>query len=57
MRDALEQKGLKFVSANVEYVASSYIDLDEKQQESFEKMIDALEDNDDVQEVFHNVNI
>ena len=57
VRDALESKGLKFISANIEYVASSYIDLDEKQLESFEKMIDALEDNDDVQEVFHNVNL
>lgn len=57
VREALENKGIKFLSANVEFVPSSYIDLDEKQTESFEKLIDALEDNDDVQEVFHNVNL
>ena len=57
VRESLENKGLKFISANVEFVPNSYIDLEEKQQESFEKMIDALEDNDDVQEVFHNVNL
>ncbi len=57
VREALENKGIKFLSANVEFVPSSYIDLDEKQTESFERLIDALEDNDDVQEVFHNVNL
>ncbi len=57
VKDALEGKGLKFLSANVEFVANSYIDLDENQSASFEKMIDMLEDNDDVQEVFHNVNL
>lgn len=52
----LEGKGIKFLSANIELVPENYIDLDEKQYVSFSKMIDALEDNDDVQEVFHNVN-
>lgn len=57
VKDALENKGIKFLSANVEFVPSSYIDLNENQKTSFEKMIDMLEDNDDVQEVFHNVNL
>lgn len=57
VREALANKGIVFLSANIEFVPSSYIDLDEKQAESFEKLIDALEDNDDVQEVFHNVNL
>lgn len=52
----LEGKGIEFLSANIELVPENYIDLDEKQYVSFSKMIDALEDNDDVQEVFHNVN-
>ena len=57
VKDALENNGIKFVSANVGLIPSSYIDLDEKQQASFEKMIDMLESNDDVQDVFHNVNL
>lgn len=56
VKDFLESKGIKFLSADVAFVPSSYIDLDEKQQASFEKMIDLLESNDDVQDVYHNVN-
>lgn len=56
VKSYLEEKGIKFLSANIELVPENYIDLDEKQYLSFSKMIDALEDNDDVQEVFHNVN-
>ncbi len=56
VQEALQSKGVKFLSANIELVPNSYIDLEEKQLESFQKMIDSLEDNDDVQDVFHNVN-
>ena len=57
VKDALEGKGIKFLSADITLIPSSYIDLDEKQRVSFEKMIDMLEDNDDVQDVYHNVNL
>ncbi|MGN1208578.1 MAG: YebC/PmpR family DNA-binding transcriptional regulator, partial [Christensenellales bacterium] len=57
VQESLGAKGVKFLSANIELVPNSYIDLEEKQAESFEKMIDALEDNDDVQDVYHNVNL
>ena len=56
VRDALEQKGLTFLSANVEMLPQSYVDLDDEKYEKFTKMIDSLEDNDDVQNVYHNVN-
>jgi len=57
VKDALEEKGIKFLSADITLVPSSYIDLDENQQSTFERMIDMLEDNDDVQDVYHNVNL
>ena len=57
VRDALEEKGLSFLSANVELIPQSYIDLDDDKYEKFKKMIDNLEDNDDVQNVYHNVNL
>ena len=38
-------------------VPNDYITLDEKQTETFLKMIDALEDSDDVQSIYHNVNL
>ena len=57
VREALEDKGLTFLSANVELVPQSYIDLDDEKYEKFKRMIDNLEDNDDVQNVYHNVNM
>ena len=44
------------LSAESEMIAQNYVDLDEKQQETFTKMIDMFEDNDDIQEIYHNVN-
>ena len=57
VRKALEQKGLTFVESQISMIPNNFADLDEKQTETFEKMLDAFEDNDDVQEVFHNVNL
>ena len=53
--EGLEQKGYVFVSAGVEMVPQNYIKLtDEGDLKNMEKLIDMLEDNDDVQNVFHN---
>ena len=38
-------------------VPNDYITLEDKQLETFTKLIDALEDNDDVQAIYHNVNL
>lgn len=54
VKEALESEGLLFISAEVDMVPSVYTDLTEEQEEQFEKMIDALEDDDDVQNVYHN---
>ncbi len=42
------------LSSAKELVSSTYISLDEDKSKTFEKMIDMLEDLDDVQEVVHN---
>ena len=57
VRKFLENKGINFIEADIEMVPNDYITLDEKQTETFMKMIDALEDNDDVQSIYHNVNL
>ena len=55
VRDDLEAKGYSFVSAEVEMVPDTYTDLtDPDQILKMQKLIDALEDNDDVQQVWHN---
>ena len=55
--EKLEGVGLKVLSSESTLVPDNYVDLDEKQLSSFQKMLDLLEDNDDVQEVIHNVNL
>ncbi|PIC77932.1 YebC/PmpR family DNA-binding transcriptional regulator [Sporosarcina sp. P19] len=56
VKEALEAEDLVFISAEVDMVPSVYADLSEEQQEQFHAMIDALEDDDDVQNVYHNAN-
>lgn len=53
----LEKEGYKIFSAESCLLPDMYVDLDETKLASFQKMIDTLEDLDDVQEVYHNVNI
>ncbi len=57
MREALEAKGYNVVSAETALIPDLNVDLDEVQMGKFQRMIDALEDLDDVQEVYHNVNM
>ncbi len=52
---ALEAKGYTFVSAEVEMVPQNYITLTtEEDVKMMEKLLSYLEDNDDVQNVWHN---
>ena len=57
VKETLEGKGLTFLSAEVTKVPQNYVDLQPAQQETFVKMIDMLEALDDVQDVYHNVNL
>lgn len=55
VRDALEKKGLAFLSAEVEYIPQTMTHIeDQAAAEKMEKLIDALEENDDVQAIWHN---
>ena len=38
-------------------IAQNEVNLSSENQAQFEKLIDALEDDEDVQNVFHNVNL
>ena len=52
---ALEDKGYTFLSADIAMVPQNYISLtDEGDLKNMQKLIDMLEDNDDVQNVWHN---
>ena len=55
VRNALEAKGYAFVEASVSMIPQNYVTLtEEKPLEQIEKLLDALDDNDDVMEVYHN---
>jgi YebC/PmpR family DNA-binding regulatory protein len=54
VREALEAEGLEFLEAEVKMVPDTYTAIDEESAVKFQKMIDALEDDDDVQDVYHN---
>ena len=52
---ALESAGYSFLSAQVEMIPQSYIRLTEPDDvKNMEKMLELMEDNDDVQNVWHN---
>jgi YebC/PmpR family DNA-binding regulatory protein len=55
MQRALEERGITPISAESEYIPSSAMELPEKQANEVLKLIDILEQDDDVQNVFHNL--
>ena len=57
VRNELEKQGLKFQSAEVTMIPQNLNPVAGKQAESLMKMIDVLEDNDDVQNVHANFDI
>ena len=55
VREALEAKGYSFVEADIQKVPSTYTKIDDPELcEKMQKLLDMLDDNDDVQEVYHN---
>ncbi|GEL06835.1 YebC/PmpR family DNA-binding transcriptional regulator [Salisediminibacterium halotolerans] len=55
VKDSLEQAGYAFEFAEVTQIPDIYADLDDQQAEEAHKLIEALEDLDDVQNVYHNL--
>jgi len=57
VRELLEKSGFKFESAEVTMIPQTMVKLEGKQAESMLKLMDRLEDNDDVQNVYANFDI
>lgn len=57
VRDALVAAGLEFVQAELTMIPKSTVKLEENDARKTMKIVDALEDSDDVQEVFANFDI
>lgn len=54
VREKLEEAGLTFLEAEVQMVPSTTVELDEKGQEKMERLIDRLDELEDVMNVYHN---
>ena len=54
VREELEKSGYEFLEAQLQMIPQTMVKLDEKHSISMEKLIDTLEDNDDVQNIYHN---
>lgn len=58
VKDALEQKGYdKFILSEVTFIPDNYISLEEETKEKVLSLIESLEDIDDVQNVYHNLEV
>lgn len=55
MQKALEEKGITPISSELEWIPQSTVQVNEAQSEDVFKLIDRLEQDDDVQHVFHNM--
>lgn len=54
VRESLEKAGLKLMSSDIEYVPQNTIKPNDAQAKRVAKMIEMLEDLDDVQNIYHN---
>ncbi len=55
MSKALEEKGIEVINGSLQRIPTVYKKLTEEQEEEVMKLIDRLEDDDDVQAVYHNL--
>ncbi len=55
MQKALEEKGITPLSAEVEWIPGTTVELGEEQAQDVLKLVDKLEQDEDVQKVFYNL--
>lgn len=55
MQKALEEKNLNPLSAEVEWIPTTTVELDDEKAQEVLKLVDKLEQDEDVQKVFHNL--
>lgn len=55
VKKALEEKGIKVASFSLDWVPKEMIDADEKTKEMCQKLFEALDENDAVQEIYSNL--
>ena len=48
---------IKFDEDKITWTPNDYVDLDDEQMAKFQRFLELLDDNEDVQDVYHNVNL
>jgi len=57
VKKTLEEKGIKIESSSLGWVAKEMIKIDEKEKEAAEKLFEALDENDSVQDIYSNLKV
>lgn len=55
MQNALEERGIAIINSELQRLPTSYTEVSVEDREAIEKMLEKIEDDDDVQNVFHNM--
>jgi len=55
VKKALEAKGIKIESASIDFVAKEEVTISEKEKEQAQRLFDALDENDAVNEIYSNL--
>jgi YebC/PmpR family DNA-binding regulatory protein len=57
VKEILEKKGVKTESASLDWVPKEEINIDDSAKQTCQKLFEALDEDDDVQEIYSNVNL
>ena len=55
LQKALEEKGITPISAELEWIPTTTVPVNDEQAEDVSKLIERLEQDEDVNKVFHNM--
>lgn len=55
MQKALEAKGVELISSEFERIPQSFTELTEEQEQEVMELVERIEEDDDVQRVYHNI--
>jgi len=53
----LEERGIKIDSVSLDWVAKEEVSVDEKTKEACQKLFEALDENEAVQEIYSNIKL
>lgn len=57
MQKALEERNIEIKATELQYLPVNYKELSEEQKKEVQELIEALEEDDDVQSVYHNMQL